>query len=397
MSSIRKFSADYIHPVSSDPIPNGVVIVNHEGVILDIDIIANHDPSSVKMYKGHLVPGFVNTHCHLELSHMQNIADSGTGLLDFITKVVSLREFPKEIINEAIVKVDRDMWENGIVAVGDICNKADTAQVKNRSPIAYYSFIEMLDFMQTSRTASTINRYMKVFNQQSDIGLNKKSLVPHAPYSVSKEIFKTVNDCAIAGESTISVHNQETTHEDELFLTKSGDFIDFYKKFGFDLSQFKPTGKSAIHYTIENLRNDIKVIFVHNTFSKKSDIIAAQNWNKNTFWATCPNANLYIENRLPNYKEFLEANAVMTIGTDSLTSNWQLSIWEELRTIQKYCSYIPFSNLLTWATLNGAKALGYDRIFGSLEAGKRPGLVLIDLQKNGADWRINSPQCLKIA
>lgn len=397
MSSIIKLSADYIHPISSEPIPNGVVILNQEGIILDIDLTANHDPSSVKKYKGHLVPGFINTHCHLELSHMQNIAYSGTGLLDFIAKVVSLREFPKDIIDEAMVTADRKMWDNGIVAVGDTCNKAYTAQLKSKSPIAYYSFVEMIDYMQPSKIASTINNYMEVFRQQSDAGLNKKSIVPHAPYSVSKEIFGIVNDCAIANESTISIHNQETSHEDELFLTKSGDFLDFYKKFGFDYSHFEPTGKSAIHYTIENLRNDIKVIFVHNTFTTKSDIEAALAWNKNIFWATCPNANLYIENRLPHYKEFLMTDAVMTIGTDSLASNWELSIWEEIRTIQKYCSYIPFSNLLKWATLNGAKALGYDNIFGSLDPGKKPGLVLVDLIKNESDWKINSARCVKVA
>jgi aminodeoxyfutalosine deaminase len=114
----------------------------------------------------------------------------------------------------------------------------------------------------------------------------------------------------------------------------------------------------------------------------KDDILAAQSWNKDIFWATCPNANLYIENRLPDYQVFLDTNATVTIGTDSLTSNWQLSIWEEIKTIRRYQSYVPLETLISWATINGAKALGYDDRLGSIEVGKTPGLVLIsgDLQ-----------------
>jgi cytosine/adenosine deaminase-related metal-dependent hydrolase len=73
----------------------------------------------------------------------------------------------------------------------------------------------------------------------------------------------------------------------------------------------------------------------------------------------------------------------MTIGTDSLTSNWQLSVLEEMKTIARYQSYVPFATLLRWATLNGAEALGFDDTLGSLEVGKTPGLVLWDGLANG--------------
>lgn len=65
----------------------------------------------------------------------------------------------------------------------------------------------------------------------------------------------------------------------------------------------------------------------------------------------------------------------MTIGTDSLTSNWQLSVLEEMKTIAKYQSYVPFETLLQWATLNGAMALGMHDLLGSLEEGKSPGVL----------------------
>jgi cytosine/adenosine deaminase-related metal-dependent hydrolase len=149
--------------------------------------------------------------------------------------------------------------------------------------------------------------------------------------------------------------------------------------FGFTLEHFQANDKSSIHYSIEHMRPRNRTLFVHNTQTRPEDIRAAQAWNSRVFWATCPNANLYIENRLPYYKHFLDEGAKMTIGTDSLTSNWQLSVLEEMKTIARYQSYVPFEELLRWATINGAEALGFESELGSLEAGKKPGLNLLSM------------------
>ena len=122
---------------------------------------------------------------------------------------------------------------------------------------------------------------------------------------------------------------------------------------------------------------------MHNTLTSKADIVAAQKWSQRVYWATCPNANLYIENRLPNYQYFLDENARVTIGTDSLTSNWQLSVLEEMKTIARYQSYVPFATMLEWATLNGAKALGFDATLGSIDVGKTPGLNVLNTNIHG--------------
>ena len=80
---------------------------------------------------------------------------------------------------------------------------------------------------------------------------------------------------------------------------------------------------------------------------------------------------------MPEYKKFIETNAKVTIGTDSLTSNWRLSILDEMKTILKYQSYLDFETVLKWATLNGAEALGFDNILGSIDIGKAPGINLL--------------------
>lgn len=372
----RKISAEKIHTVSGEILEDTVIVLDQKNKIIALDKYEEHDLSSVERYDGEIIPGLINTHCHLELSHLKGAANTGTGLLPFLNAVVSLRNYPEEQILQAIADGDREMQNDGIVAVGDICNKLDTAATKENSPIKYYSFVEMFDFMQDALTDKTYEDYMKVYQGQSDKNGNKKSCVPHAPYTVSEKLFAQLKTQS-KPEQTISIHNQETPHEDALFNSKTGGFLDFYKGFNFSLDHFNATKKNSIFYAMENMNPEAKTLFVHNTLTSKADIEAAHKWSNKVYWATCANANLYIENRLPDYQRFLDTNAKMTIGTDSLTSNWKLSILDEMKTILKYKSYLNFETVLQWATLNGAEALGYEDQLGSIEIGKTPGINLL--------------------
>ena len=379
-----KISADYIFPVSTTPIKEGVLILDDNGKILEISNRNDHDINTIAIHKGVLVPGFINTHCHLELSHMKGKVNTGTGLIDFIKNVVTQRDISKADILHAIEKADLEMQKEGIVAVGDISNTTDTAHTKEKSSIQYYTFVEMFDFLQEDNAKATFEQYQAVFEGQSAGNGNEKRFVPHAPYTVSKNLFQYVRAQNI-DDSTVSIHNQETPHEDNLFIKKEGGFLDFYGNFGIPLDKFKATGKTSIHYAMENMNPNCRTLFVHNTLTNSADIQAAQQWSKNAFWATCANANLYIENSLPDYQIFMDNKAKMTIGTDSLTSNWRLSILDEMKTISKYKSFIPFDTLLQWATLNGAEALGFDKNLGSFEIGKTPGVNVLNL---GADLKL---------
>lgn len=377
---MEKICPEYLFP-GHGPLLKNKVLIHDSGVVIDIQDQGNFDPSELHFFKGIVCPGFINTHCHLELSHMKGMVDTGTGLLPFLKKVVGFRDIDPEVIDDAIIRADKEMYENGIVAVGDISNKLDTALCKSNSRIIYHTFVEMFDFMLESMTADVINQYTHVFNGHSGKSPNKLSFTPHAPYTVSKTLFEYINDQnKDKNDITVSIHNQETVHEDRLFVENKGEFLHFYATFGIEFRDFKSIGKNAIYYALDNMDPNKRTLFVHNTCTTANDVKAAEEWNKNVYWATCPNANLYIENRLPDYQNFRNEGARMTIGTDSLTSNWQLSILEEIKTISKYKSFIPISELLTWATSNGAAALGYEQFLGSFEKGKKPGILLINCE-----------------
>lgn len=375
---MRKISADIIYPVDQAAIKNGVVTIDENGKIVNIDSLDNHDSTTVEFFKGALIPGFINTHCHLELSHMKGKVNTGTGLIQFITGVITSRAVDPNEIKIAIEEAEQEMWNNGIMAVGDISNVVDTFDVKQKSKMNFYTFVEMFDLLQDADAPSKFEEYKAVFDQLGIPEGSNKSIVPHAPYSVSLPLFDLISKATPASGATISVHNQETPPENELFLKGTGGFVDWYKSFGLSLDHFNASGKTSIHYLLEHLNPDNRTLFVHNTLSTKKDINAAQSWSPNTYWATCPNANLYIENNLPNYQNFLDCDARVTIGTDSLTSNWQLSILEEMKTILRFQSYVPFETVLKWATLNGAEALGFEKNLGSITVGKKPGILLLE-------------------
>ena len=348
------------------------VRIDDDGIIMELGQAQKKIPD-VQHFEGLLMPGFINTHCHLELSHLKGRVDTGTGLLPFLSSVVKFRDVDQKVIDDAIEYNDAYMWANGIQAVGDISNKSDTFPVKEASKIRYYTFVEMFDLLQENLTEMFFNQYKEVFEQCSTNGGNSYSASPHAPYSVTKSMYEKINSLN-SGARTISIHNQETLHENAYFQDKTGDFSAFFKGLGFDDSTFSPIQQDSIYYAMKYMQSDKKTLFVHNTTTSAKNIKDAKNWGK-VYWVTCPNANLYIENTLPDYKTFIENDAKMTVGTDSLSSNWQLSILEELKTIQRYNSHIPLETLLQWSTKNGAEALSFDDELGSFDVGKKPGLI----------------------
>lgn len=376
---MRYLSADYVFPVSQPPIKNGVVAVDDDGRISAVHSPQSTVQENVEHYPGIICPGFVNAHCHLELSHMKGVIPEKTGLAGFIKDFIAARKtFSKEQIQAGIASGENEMLDNGIVAVGDICNVSDTFQQKAKQYLKYYNFIEGFDFFPEN-TEQEFERVNSVIYELKNIIPNAIfSVVPHAPYSVSEKFFSTLKSSSSDEKIVRSIHNQESEEENKMFMEKSGKIIAFFQKLGMDFTKWEASGETSLETILPLLSKEENILLVHNTFSDVDDIAFAEAYSKNIYWVTCPNANLYIENRLPDYNLFIAAEAKMTIGTDSLASNYSLSLLDEMKTISNYFPEISLETLLQWATLNGAKALGFEKELGSLEAGKKPGIVLIE-------------------
>jgi cytosine/adenosine deaminase-related metal-dependent hydrolase len=371
----RYLSADYIFPISSEPIKDGIIMLHESGEIIDVFSPNQFSDLSapIEYHKGIIVPGFVNTHCHLELSHMLGKITQRTGLVSFIKSVITQRAADEAAALEAMKIADQSMFDNGIVAVGDISNMALSASVKRNSQIFYHTFIELLGF--DPQRAEIV--FQKAMELQIEFLPLKTSIAPHAPYSVSKQLFGLLKSYSDEHNNLFSMHNQESEPENEFFLSKKGPFIDFYKILGLNIDFFEAQGQTSLQSVLPLISDNQKVLLVHNTFTNAEDIAKAKESNKELNWCFCPNANQYIEGQLPDIELFINSDFNITLGTDSLASNEKLCILSEMQSIKKYFPHLPTSEMLKWATINGAQFLGIEKTFGSIEKGKTPGLNLI--------------------
>jgi len=383
---VRKIAATYIFPGNHPPIKNGILTCSPDGTIVEISGSNEKitEQSGLEFYSGILVPGFVNTHCHLELSHLKGKIEEKTGIGGFIGKINQLRNQETENTEKAIQVADRKMWAAGTAAVGDISNSNLSIDTKKSSKIFYHTFIESFGFLPSrAERAFDYARFIQFQFKERNLA---NSIVPHSPYSVSQLLFEKIKANAIAEKSILTIHNQESESESEFYSKGTGAILNHLQNnLGIDTSHWQPTGKSSLISILQFLPVENQLLLVHNTFTTKEDLneLRKIRATENTFFVLCPNSNLYIENRLPPVQLFKEENLNICLGTDSLASNRELSVLSEMITIQYNFPQLKLEELIQWASINGAKALQIENQFGSFEVGKNPGVNII----SGIDFK----------
>lgn len=356
-------------------LPAGSVIVSDRGVFENILAHGTIEKNRIEHFKGTITPGFINAHCHTELSHLKGKIPEKTGLPGFGKQIISIRSsFREEEISEHLYNADKEMCEDGIVACGDICNTTDSLKMKESSAIHYHSFIELLG-LHPSRSAEAIKIGKNQLEQFITTGLSA-SLAPHAPYSTSLELINEIADLNSERDLPSSIHNQESMEETKFFMGERSGFHELYEFLKADLSWFKAPMMSSLRWYFSSLKKQ-QTILVHNTCSSAEDIKYAK--QENIFWCFCPNANLYIEDRLPDYHLFEEVKNSICLGTDSLASNSSLSIISEANALLKNSAFTELE-VLRFMTSQGADALKLGSNFGRIKIGKSAQLNLIEIK-----------------
>jgi aminodeoxyfutalosine deaminase len=378
--SYRKLKADYLFD-GFKMYKDKVLICTQDGVIESV-IDVEQAGEGLENFLGILSPGFINCHCHLELSHLKGLIVEKQGLVDFVLSVVKSRNLPEEIKLDAMRSAELDMLKSGIVAVGDICNTTDTRVLKSEKRLDYYNFIELLGWAP-GLAHSRYENAKKSAALFIESGADEKhlSLNPHAPYSVSDDLWDLMKNGFL--HKTITIHNQESDAENEYFVSGKGDLTRMYSLMKIDSGHFEAPGKRSMAHYLPKLKTATHILLVHNTYTNEADLTGALGQYENLFFCLCPNANLYIEDRVPEIPLFLKHKIRMVIGTDSLASNQQLDILEEMKTIKNSFPMIPTSELLLWATSNGAEVLAFDKNLGDFSRGKKPGIVLVENIREG--------------
>lgn len=360
------YTADLIHD-GRRYLPAGSSVRMADNGIID-EILLAQCPDDAKHYAGTLCPGLVNAHCHLELSHLGGTLPLHLGMVAFAMGIMQRRaSHGLEERRQAATAAAAAMHAEGVVAIGDICNTDDLAAMPHLGGLQRHSFVEALGVLPQTAAAS-MQRTAALLAQIETAG-GRGSITPHAPYSVSPLLFQEID--AFRPHSLLSVHNQESAAENEYAMSKTGAFSKLYRFLKIEESELPLHGSSSLVAWLQNIVSPHPLLLVHNTFSSKADLALLLKRSAPTYLCTCPGSNLFIEEALPDYNMWLESGLPICIGTDSIASNTQLSMVYEMNLIKHL---VAEETLISWATANGADALGMPHL-GRLEPGRAPGLV----------------------
>ena len=358
-------TADYI--LTPEGISSGKAIeFNPDGYVIRL----TDNKEKAEHYPGLLIPGLVNTHCHLELSYLKGSIPKRTGMAGFIGELQQIRNnFPEEERLHSAIEAASSMWEKGIQAVGDICNGTDSLSAKETSQIRFLNFIELFG-LDPAKAEKQVSRGQDLTGK---FGETNSTLVPHAPYSMSgilrDHVLAHTKSCPLP----ITIHLRESWEEMLLMKEGRGPLADLFRSFGAIIEIDEPMLPED--FFLPEL-SDQQVLWVHNTEFDEASLKHLLARHPNSYFALCPKANQYIHGTLPDAMLFERiASDVTCIGTDSLAGNDTLDILAELKLLQFQFPQLETATLLQWATVNGAKALKMEQDLGSFEVGKVPGCL----------------------
>ena len=381
---MARITAEYIYTLDRpEPIRNGFVEYDEkDGTILNV----GNCHESEKVEAGAIVPGFVNAHCHVELSHLHGKFRKGTGMAGFIDQINELRDWAGRETKITLVQKWMDkMWEDGVSAMADISNDDSSFDVKASHSMYTRTFLEV--FGSEPHMCEGVMDEVRALHQVASSKGIDAAPTPHSCYTMSPQLLSASAAAGLEG-GYLSYHSQESQEEEDLLMNGSGAMYE--NRVRNNMSTPPVTGESSLKYFIDRLA-DAKsapymehILLVHNVCLKQDDIDAARKVMKNVYWAVCPLSNIFIHDALPPVPLMRKNGLDIAIGTDSLSSNDDLNMIGEIACLHRNFPEVPMNEIFTWASLNGARFLSKEDVLGSLSVGKRPGIVLVsDLDADG--------------
>lgn len=375
--SCKRVTAEFVYTLESpQPIRNGYVEYDEtDGTIISVGSCAEGET----VEPGALVPGFVNAHCHVELSHLHKKFRKGTGMAGFIDQINELRDWAGREAKAQLVQEWMDkMWADGVSAMADISNDDSSFDVKSGHKMYTRTFLEV--FGSEPHMCEGVMAEVTELGRVADKAGIDAAPTPHSCYTMSPQLLSASAAAGLA-KGYLSYHSQESQEEEDLLRSGSGAMYENRKRSG--MSTPPVTGESSLKYFLDRLADakpapyDEHILLVHNVCLAQDDIDAAKKVMNNVYWAVCPLSNIFIHNALPPIPLMRRNSLAITLGTDSLSSNDDLDMVKEMYCLHANFPEVPMSEILTWASMNGAAFLSKEDTLGSLSAGKKPGVVRI--------------------
>ena len=379
------YRAAWVLPIVAPPIRDGSVLV-HDGRI--VGVFAEQSPARIQqpgdagqqepslevidLGDVAVLPGLVNAHTHLELSWMRDKIPPSDSMPAWAASLIALRRAhdgdPRAPIAEAIEEGRRA----GTAIVGDVTNTLVADQLLGESPLAGAIFYEVLG-LNAAAPDQLVTAAQTELERLTPRRLWRRAVVPHAPYSVSAELFRAIGSAA--GDRPVSVHLGESREEMEFLRSGTGAWRDLLGRLGVWNERWQPPGCGPVEYLDRlGLLNE-RLIAVHGTQLPDGELTRLA--GAGATLVTCPRSNRWTGAGTPPIDRFYASGVLVAIGTDSLASVEDLNLFGELAYLRRIAPHIPAARFLASATIAGATALGFGQEFGSIEAGKRANLIAV--------------------
>ncbi|MBR6054684.1 MAG: amidohydrolase family protein [Bacteroidales bacterium] len=377
---MRRIAAKYLYTLTSaEPIVDGFVEVDEDGLVVRTG--RSEAPSAeAEWYDGALIPGFVNAHCHVELSYLKGRFSKGTGMAGFIDQINALRDSSTRARRVSALKAQMDlMWNAGVSAMADISNCDESFEVKASHPMYTRTFLEVFG-TEPEDCPAIIEGVRDLAAKAHSFGLDAAP-TPHSCYTMSPELI-TASSIAGLKSGFLSFHSEESPEEEEMMIHGSGPMWENRRAAG--MSTPPVTGEISLKYFLSRLIAGLEtpvegnVLLVHEVCLSEYGATIARRILAHPFIAVCPRSNQFIHNALPPIELMRRSGIPICVGTDSLSSNDSLDMVSELFCLQENFSEVSLGEMLGWACRNGAEFLGKSARLGTIEPGKRPGIVLIE-------------------
>jgi cytosine/adenosine deaminase-related metal-dependent hydrolase len=376
---VKLLSARWVVPIARPPVGEGAIAFGDDGTVLAVgsraELRAEFPDVVEERAQGVLLPGLVNAHCHLELSGHGDAVPGGKGLYAWATTLMASRKADTaQGQREAAATAAGAAVALGTAVVGDVGNSLAAAPGIGRAGLAGVLFHELFG----SRELATGDALADAARERAQANADWPARLgyvpaPHAPYSVGPELLGRIFAAAASAGRATSVHVAEDEDEIAMLRDGSGRWPALLAGMGVDPATRVPR-KSPVAYlaSLGAFETETPPLLVHMVHAGADDRRLARDAGATV--VLCPRSNLHIGGRLPDVDALVAEGGSLAIGTDSLASVPDLSLWAEMATLAAHFPAVPAARWLEAATRGGARALGI-RGVGTLEAGARPGVL----------------------
>lgn len=384
---MKRYRASWILPITEPPIKDGWFAVDRARIVATGRRSANRSEPEIDLGEVAVLPGLVNAHTHLELSYLRDEVPPASEFITWIRAIMSARRRrPDPESKEILDGIDRGIAEamaSGTAVVGDISNTLVTFGPLARSPLAAVVFYELIRFNAPEPDA-LVEQAMLDVQKLAATERVRAGLAAHAPYSVAPLVFRAIRDVVNRDLfARCSVHLSESAEEVEFIRSGGGPWRTLLEELGAWDPAWVPPGGSPVKFLDDCGFLDSRVLAVHGVQMTDEDLrrLAA----RGVTLVTCPRSNGHTGAGAPPIHDFYRAGVRVAIGTDSLASAPDLNVFAELATMRALAPGVPAAALLESATRQGARALGFDADYGTIEAGRLARLLLVDIPPGTVD------------